>query len=124
MYFHRMCFYIFGNEVFLFVLDDTELFGGYYPLCPLYPVQDETLNDVCITSVVSYCIRVYAHTEIGLFVHIIFGVGVFEFRADVGKLECVCMSLGKCFDYFNFLQFSAYHDNCAIFQPPIKITLI
>lgn len=67
-------FYIFGNEVFLFVLDDTELLRGYYPLCPLYPVQDETLNDVCITSVVSYRIRLYAHTEISLFVHIFFGV--------------------------------------------------
>lgn len=75
MYFYRMCFfYIFGNEVFLFVLDDTELLRGYYPLCPLYPVQDETLNDVCITSVVSYRIRLYAHTEISLFVHIFFGV--------------------------------------------------
>lgn len=91
MYFYRMCFYIFGNEVFLFVLDDTERLRGYYPLCPLYPVQDETVNDVCITSVVSYRIRVYAHTEIGLFVHIIFGVAVFEYWADVGNLECVCV---------------------------------
>lgn len=91
MYFYRMCFYIFGNEVFLFVLDDTERLRGYYPLCPLYPVQDETVNDVCITSVVSYRIRVYAHTEIGIFVHIIFGVAVFEYWADVGNLECVCV---------------------------------